>query len=112
MIQECRYLSTHLGSSSVERDMAVLVGSEFHVREQSAAVARDASGMLGCSNRGITSGNKLKVIVPLHACQATPGVLCSFLVPAVQKREDRLEGVQRSATKMSKGLGTCRVRKG
>ena len=43
----------------------------------------------------------------LSTCQATPAVLCTVLVPSIQKKyEDRLEGVQRRATKMIKGLGS------
>jgi len=42
------------------------------------------------------------VIIPLSTCQAAPGVLYPILVPTVQV--DRLERVQRRATKMIKGL--------
>ncbi|GAB0176921.1 mitochondrial enolase superfamily member 1 [Grus japonensis] len=76
--------STQLGSSSVERDLGVLVDSKLNMSEQCAAVAKKANRMLGCINKGITSRDK--VIIPLYSVPVTPGILCSVLVPAMQKR--------------------------
>ncbi|PKU34263.1 rna-directed dna polymerase from mobile element jockey-like [Limosa lapponica baueri] len=98
--------STRLGSSTVERDLGVLVDDKLNMSEQCAAVAKQANRMLGYINKSITSRDK-EVIISLSACQATPGILCSVLVPAIQKKYvDRLERVQRKAAKMIKGLGS------
>ncbi|GAB0181709.1 hypothetical protein GRJ2_000636200 [Grus japonensis] len=76
--------STWLESSSVERNLGVLVDNKLNTNKQCAAGAKQANRMLGCTNKDITSRDK--VIIPLSACQATSGILCSVLVPAVQKR--------------------------
>jgi len=48
--------SAWLGSSSVERDLAVLVDNKLNMSEQcAAAVAKQATKMLGCINKGINS---------------------------------------------------------
>ncbi|KAK4810664.1 LOW QUALITY PROTEIN: hypothetical protein QYF61_007464 [Mycteria americana] len=76
--------STWLGSSSMERDLGVLVDNKLNMSEQCAAVAKKANRMLGCI-KGITSIDK-EVIIPLHSALATHGILCSVLIPAIQKR--------------------------
>ncbi|GAB0187935.1 mitochondrial enolase superfamily member 1 [Grus japonensis] len=77
--------STWLESSSVERDLGVLVDNKLNMSEECAAAAKKANRMWGCINKGITNRDK-EVIIPLSACQAIPGILCSVLVPTVQKR--------------------------
>jgi len=85
---------TLLGSCFVESDLGVLVDNKLNVNEQCAAVAKQANWMLGCINKGITSRGK-EVMIPLSACQATSGILCSVLVPAMQNVVDRPEKVQK-----------------
>ncbi|PKU47388.1 rna-directed dna polymerase from mobile element jockey- hypothetical protein [Limosa lapponica baueri] len=81
--------STWLGSSSVERDLGVLVDNKLSMSEQCAAVAKKANSMLGCIKKGITSRYSHCPTL-LSAWQTTPGILCSVLVPAIQKNVDRL----------------------
>ena len=75
--------STQLGSSSVERDLGVLMDNKHNMSEHCAAGAKKANRMLGCINKGITSRDK-EVIIPLYSVLVR--LLCSVLVPAIQKR--------------------------
>ena len=93
--------STWLESSSVERDLGVLVDRKLNMSEQCAAANR----MLGCIEKGITSREK-EVIIPLYSVLVRPHLeyCVQFWSPPYKKDVDRLEGVQRRATKMIKGL--------
>ncbi|GAB0190814.1 mitochondrial enolase superfamily member 1 [Grus japonensis] len=80
--------STWLESSSVERHLGVLVNKKLNMSEQCAEAAKTANRMLSCINEGITSRDEEISHYPtlLSACQATPAILCSVLVPTIQKR--------------------------
>ncbi|KAM9649111.1 uncharacterized protein ACIBXB_011590 [Morphnus guianensis] len=75
--------------------------------EQRAAATKRANRMLGCINKGITSRDK-EVIMALYSALLGPHLECcaQFWSPLYKKDVDRLERVQRRATKMIKGLGS------
>ncbi|PKU41416.1 rna-directed dna polymerase from mobile element jockey-like [Limosa lapponica baueri] len=79
--------STWLGSSSVERDLGVLVDSKPSKSEQcTAAAAKQANRMLGCINMGITTRDK-DIIIPLYSMLVRlHQEMYSVLVPTIQKR--------------------------
>ena len=99
--------STWLESSSVERDLGVLVDRKLNMSEQWAAASKKANRMLGCIKKGITRREK-EVIIPLYSALVTPHLeyCVQFWSPLYKKHVDRLEGVQRRATKMIQGLGS------
>ena len=68
------------------RDLGVLVDSKLNMSKQCAAAAKQAVRTLGCSTKGITSREKEAVIHSTRHSSATPGILCSVLVPAIQNR--------------------------
>ncbi|KAK4825406.1 LOW QUALITY PROTEIN: hypothetical protein QYF61_027172 [Mycteria americana] len=97
--------STRLGSSFVERDLAVPVDDKLNMSEECAAAAKKGNRMLGCINKGITSRDKEVII---HSTQCLPHLeyCVQFWSLLCKKDVDRLERVQRRATNMIKGLGS------
>jgi len=55
-----------LDSSSAERDLAVLVGYKLTMSQQHALAAKQASGILGCIKKNVSSRSS-EVLLPLYS---------------------------------------------
>jgi len=94
-----------LESSSVERDLGVLVDDKLFMSQQCALAVKKANSIVGCIKKSVASRTR-EVLLPLYSALVMPHLEYSvqFWAPQFTKNEELLERVQWRAMRMMRGL--------
>ena len=94
--------NTVLLKTSKEKDIGVTISADWKVSEQCGIAARKVNQLLGMIKINITYIAKQKLVIPLYKYIVRPHLkyCIQALIPHLKKDIDKLERVQRRATKL------------
>ncbi|KAJ7426986.1 hypothetical protein WISP_10663 [Willisornis vidua] len=102
-----------LKSSSLEKDLEVLVENKLFLSQQCALVAKKTNGILGCLRKSTASRSR-KVVLPLYSALARLYLewCVQFCAPQYKRDMELLDQVQQRAMMIFKDWIISLMRKG